>query len=107
MKFNHQDEDGRAVMVDVSHKAKMRRNLKWPIISSQRGENEGACHSGGEDYLLAICYSHAPHLTGCRFMKNSSQVLLRVAAIKYKFQIVFIRFIGKYNEYDRIKAEEI
>ena len=24
-------------MVDVSHKAKVRRNLKWPIISSQQG----------------------------------------------------------------------
>ena len=30
-----------------------------------------------------------------------------VVAIKYKFQIVFIRFIGMHNEYDRIKAEEI
>jgi len=30
-----------------------------------------------------------------------------VVAIKYKYQIVFIRFIGTHNEYDRIKAEEI
>ena len=30
-----------------------------------------------------------------------------VVAIKYKFQIVYIRFIGTHNDYDKINAEEI
>lgn len=30
-----------------------------------------------------------------------------VVAIKYEFQIVYIRFIGTHKEYDKINAEEI
>ena len=30
-----------------------------------------------------------------------------VVAVKYEFQIVYIRFIGTHAAYDRIKAEEI
>lgn len=30
-----------------------------------------------------------------------------VVAIKYEFQVIYIRFIGRHDEYDKIKAEEI
>lgn len=30
-----------------------------------------------------------------------------VVAVKYEFQIVYIRFIGTHREYNEIKAEEI
>jgi mRNA-degrading endonuclease HigB of HigAB toxin-antitoxin module len=30
-----------------------------------------------------------------------------VVAVKYEFQIVYIRFIGTHVAYDRIKAEEV
>ena len=30
-----------------------------------------------------------------------------VVAIKYEFQVVYIRFIGTHAEYDRINAEEV
>jgi mRNA interferase HigB len=30
-----------------------------------------------------------------------------IVAIKYVFQIVYIRFVGTHGEYDRVKAEEI
>ena len=30
-----------------------------------------------------------------------------IVAIKYKFQIIFIRFIGTHNEYDKINAKNI
>ena len=30
-----------------------------------------------------------------------------VVAIKYDFQIVYVRFIGRHSEYDKINAEEI
>ena len=30
-----------------------------------------------------------------------------VVAVKYEFQIVYIRFVGTHAAYDRIKAEEI
>lgn len=28
-------------------------------------------------------------------------------AVKYEFQVVYIRFIGTHAEYDKIKAEEV
>ncbi|MET0644601.1 MAG: type II toxin-antitoxin system HigB family toxin [Candidatus Binatia bacterium] len=28
-------------------------------------------------------------------------------AVKYEFQVVYIRFIGTHSEYDKIKAEEV
>jgi mRNA interferase HigB len=30
-----------------------------------------------------------------------------VIAVKYEFQIVYIRFVGTHAEYDRINAEEV
>jgi mRNA interferase HigB len=30
-----------------------------------------------------------------------------IVAIKYEFQIVYIRFVGTHGAYDRVKAEEI
>jgi len=30
-----------------------------------------------------------------------------VVAVKYEFQVVYIRFIGTHTEYDKIKAEEV
>ena len=30
-----------------------------------------------------------------------------VVAVKYEFQVVYIRFIGTHAEYDKIKAEEV
>ena len=30
-----------------------------------------------------------------------------VVAVKYEFQVVYIRFIGSHAEYDKIKAEEV
>ena len=30
-----------------------------------------------------------------------------IVAVKYEFQIVYIRFIGTHAEYDKIKAEEV
>jgi mRNA interferase HigB len=30
-----------------------------------------------------------------------------VVAVKYEFQVVYIRFIGTHSEYDKIKAEEV
>jgi mRNA-degrading endonuclease HigB of HigAB toxin-antitoxin module len=28
-------------------------------------------------------------------------------AVKYEFQVAYIRFIGTHSEYDKIKAEEV
>jgi mRNA interferase HigB len=30
-----------------------------------------------------------------------------IVAVKYEFQVVYIRFIGTHAEYDKIKAEEV
>ena len=30
-----------------------------------------------------------------------------VVAVKYEFQVLYIRFVGTHAEYDRIKAEEV
>ena len=30
-----------------------------------------------------------------------------IVAVKYEFQVVYIRFIGTHSEYDKIKAEEV
>ena len=30
-----------------------------------------------------------------------------VVAVKYEFQVVYIRFIGTHAEYDKIRAEEV
>ena len=30
-----------------------------------------------------------------------------VVAVKYEFQVIYIRFIGTHAEYDKIKAEEV
>ncbi len=30
-----------------------------------------------------------------------------VVAVKYEFQVVYIRFIGTHTEYDKINAEEV
>jgi mRNA interferase HigB len=30
-----------------------------------------------------------------------------VVAVKYSFRILYIRFIGTHQEYDRIRAEEV
>ncbi|HEX9788348.1 MAG TPA: type II toxin-antitoxin system HigB family toxin [Candidatus Binatia bacterium] len=30
-----------------------------------------------------------------------------VVAVKYEFQVVYIRFMGTHAEYDKIKAEEV
>jgi mRNA interferase HigB len=30
-----------------------------------------------------------------------------VVAVKYEFQVVYIRFVGTHAEYDKVKAEEV
>ena len=53
-------------------------------------------------------YGSASPIKGSRVVFNIKGNKYRlVAKINYKMKIVYIRFIGTHNEYDKINAEEI
>jgi mRNA interferase HigB len=54
------------------------------------------------------CVSHGQHSSEYRVVFNIKGNTYRLfVAIKYEFQVVYIRFIGTHAEYDKIKAEEV
>ena len=54
------------------------------------------------------CVPYGEHSSQQRIVFNVKGNTYRlVVAVKYEFQVVYIRFIGTHAEYDKIKAEEV
>jgi mRNA interferase HigB len=59
-------------------------------------------------HAIKTAYRTASILPNDRVVFNIKGNTYRlVVAVKYEFQVVYIRFIGTHAEYDKIKAEEI
>jgi len=57
---------------------------------------------------LKAQYRHASILGNGRVVFNIGGNKYRlIVAIRYEFRLVFIRFVGTHEQYDRIKAEEV
>jgi mRNA interferase HigB len=57
---------------------------------------------------IKAAYRTASILRNSRIVFNIKGNTYRlVVAVKYEFQVVYIRFVGTHAEYDKIKAEEV
>lgn len=70
------------------------------------------CHGGGNDWAtpadVKASYGDASILKNGRVMFNIAGNKYRlVVRINYPFRVIYIRFIGTHDEYDRIEAETI
>ncbi len=76
------------------------------LLGAWYTETKGANWKNPVDVKAA--YRNASILRNNRVVFNIKGNSYRlIVAIKYEFQIVYIRFIGTHIAYDRIKAEEV
>jgi mRNA interferase HigB len=58
-------------------------------------------------HAIKAAYRTASILPNHRVVFNMGNTYRLIVAVKYEFQVAYIRFIGTHAEYDKIKAEEV